>query len=77
MRAVEQITFAGAVATSRGQQAIYVTERAVFRLTPRGMVLAELAPGVDMRRDVLECMDFAPLVPADPKVMSASFFTAS
>jgi propionate CoA-transferase len=76
VRAVEQITFSGAVSLQRGQQAIYVTERAVFRLTPDGMVLAEIAPGVDLRRDVLERMDFAPLLPRDPAVMPAECFTA-
>ena len=60
----------------RGQQAIYVTERAVFRLTPDGMVLAEIARGVDLRRDVLDRMDFAPLLPRDPVVMPAECFTA-
>jgi len=76
VRAVEQITFSGTVAMSRGQEVIYVTERAVFRLTPDGLVLAEVAPGVDIRRDVLERMDFTPRVPRDPVVMSAAHFTA-
>jgi propionate CoA-transferase len=76
VRAVEQITFSGTVALRRGQQAIYVTERAVFHLTPAGMVLAEIAPGVDLRRDVLERMEFAPLLPKDPAVMPAECFTA-
>ncbi len=73
---VQQITFSGVEAVRRGQQAIYVTERAVFRLTPEGMVLSEVAPGIDLRRDVLDRMDFKPLIPADPVVMPAVHFTA-
>ncbi len=73
---VEQITYSGKVAISRGQKALYITERAVFELTPQGVALTEVAPGVDPRRDVLERMKFKPLVPSDPKVMSKEFFTA-
>ena len=76
VRAVDQITFSGTEAMKRGQQVLYVTERAVFRLTPQGMALQELAPGADLRRDVLERMEFAPLVPSEPEIMSQSFFTA-
>ena len=73
---VEQITYSGKVGLSRGQKALYITERAVFELTPKGMVLTEVAPGVDVRGDVLDRMSFKPLIPADPKVMSSTFFTA-
>jgi len=76
VRAVEQITFSGTEALRRGQQAIYVTERAVFRLTPDGILLEEIAPGVDLRRDVLERMDFAPLLPRDPAIMPSECFSA-
>jgi acyl CoA:acetate/3-ketoacid CoA transferase len=76
VRAVEQITFSGIEAVRNDQQAIYVTERAVFRLTPEGMMLTEVAPGIDVRRDLLERMDFEPLVPTDPVVMSTDYFTA-
>ena len=55
---VEQITYSGREAMQRGQEVVYVTERAVFRLTEQGLVLTEVAPGIDVRRDVLERMRF-------------------
>jgi acyl CoA:acetate/3-ketoacid CoA transferase len=76
VNAVQQITFSGSEALRAGHQPVYVTERAVFRLTPDGMVLAEVAPGIDVRRDVLERMDFAPLLPREPALMAAEHFTA-
>ncbi|HMN87589.1 MAG TPA: CoA-transferase [Bauldia sp.] len=59
---VEHITFSGPQALRNGQTVLYVTERAVFRLTPDGVALVEVAPGIDLRRDVLDRMQFAPLV---------------
>ena len=73
---VEQITYSGPEALKRGHEAVYVTERAVFRLTPVGVALTEVAPGVDLRRDVLERMAFAPLMPREPEIMPAHYFTA-
>ena len=73
---VAQVTFSGAQALSSGQEVVAVTERAVFRLAPEGVVLTEVAPGVDIERDVLARMDFAPLLPAEPAVMPAAHFTA-
>ena len=60
--AVEQITFNGAYAAETGQPVLYVTERCVFRRTPQGMVLEEVAPGIDIERDILAHMDFRPIV---------------
>lgn len=60
--AVAHITFSGAQALRRGQRVLYVTERASFALTPAGVELIEVAPGVDVQRDVLAQMDFAPVV---------------
>lgn len=73
--AVEQITWSGAQGLERAQQVVYVTERAVFQLTSDGLVLTEVAPGIDVRKDVLDRMAFAPLVPRDPARMSATHFT--
>jgi propionate CoA-transferase len=72
--AVEQITYSGREALKRGQEAIYVTERAVFRLTPVGLVLSEIAPGIDIRKDIIDRMRFAPLVPRQPALMKPAHF---
>ena len=52
--------------TARGQSVLYVTERCVFALTPDGLELIEVAPGIDIERDILALMDFKPLIPRDP-----------
>ena len=73
---VEQITYSGHEALKRGQEVVYVTERAVFRLTPKGITLTEVAPGIDVKRDVIERMQFAPLVEREPALMASSHFNA-
>ena len=61
---------------SAGQRVLYVTERCVFRLTPAGLALVEVAPGIDLERDILALMDFRPIV-ADPKPMDERLFRAA
>lgn len=70
---VEGITFSGPEALRRGQRVSYVTERAVFELTADGVELIEVAPGVDVRSDVLERMAFAPVV-RQPRKMNPAYF---
>ena len=72
---VDQITFSGAQALAQGQRIIYVTERAVFELTEEGVSLIEIAPGVDLERDILNRMGFAPYVGVAPRVMDGLLFT--
>lgn len=59
---VEQITFSGSYAIRHGQPVLYVTERAVFELTPEGVELKEIAPGIDPQKDILDQMDFHPII---------------
>ncbi|NUN93039.1 MAG: acyl CoA:acetate/3-ketoacid CoA transferase [Verrucomicrobiae bacterium] len=73
VKRVAQVSFHGPTALARGQQVLYVTERAVFALTSRGLELREVAPGVDLKSSVLDLMDFAPQV-GDPKPMPAACF---
>ena len=62
VESVEQITFNGLLAAERGQPVLYVTERCVFRLAAEGLELIEVAPGIDVDRDVVAHMGFAPIV---------------
>jgi propionate CoA-transferase len=76
VQAVEHRTFSGAYAWRRSQPVLYVTERCVFRLCATGLELIEIAPGIDLERDVLGQMDFAPLIPAPPRLMDARLFAS-
>ena len=71
---VEHRTFSGREAVRRGQEVLYITERCVFRLTAEGLELSEIAPGVDLQRDILDRMAFRPLMPQAPKRMDARIF---
>ena len=71
---VEHRTFSGPEANRRGTPVLYITERCVFRLGPDGLVLAEVAPGIDIERDILARMDFRPQIPAEPALMDPRIF---
>ena len=61
LKDVEHITFSGDYARETGQSVLYVTERAVFEMTEEGLVLKEIAPGMNLEKDILGQMDFVPL----------------
>ena len=73
---VEHRTFSGPEAARRGKEVLYITERCVFRLAPEGLVLTEIAPGVDLERDILAQMDFRPVIHGSPLPMDARIFAA-
>jgi propionate CoA-transferase len=74
--ALEQISFSGEYARRWKVPVTYVTERAVFRLEADGLLLTEIAPGLDLERDVLAQMGFRPRVAAELKTMDARLFAA-
>jgi propionate CoA-transferase len=62
LKKVEQISFSAHRARSIGQEVLYVTERAVFKLIDRGLELIEIAPGIDIKSQILDLMDFTPVM---------------
>lgn len=74
VKKVEHITFSGEYGRTSGQKIVYVTERAVFALRPEGVTLVEIAPGMDLEKDILAQMEFKPLIAPDLKVMDPRIF---
>ncbi|WP_394140053.1 acyl CoA:acetate/3-ketoacid CoA transferase [Cytobacillus oceanisediminis] len=73
---VNQITFSGEFSKIQNQEVLYITERAVFQLTPDGLMLIERAPGINLERDILANMDFKPLISSNLKTMDKDIFSA-
>lgn len=71
---VEHVTFSGKYAKRKNQPVLYVTERCVFSLTQEGMELLEIAPGVDVQKDILRLMDFKPIIKDSPRLMEERIF---
>lgn len=71
---VEHRTFSGRFALNAGQKVVYITERCVFELSEQGLTLTEIAPGVDLQRDILDRMAFKPWMPQPPRRMDPALF---
>jgi propionate CoA-transferase len=74
---VEQITLSGEAARAKGQEVLFITERAVFRLAPAGLALVEVAPGIDPATHILPQMEFPVAIPPGLPVMDPAIFGAA
>jgi len=70
----EHVTFSGSRAVAQGQDITYVTERCVMKLTPQGIMLTEIAPGVDLQAHILEQSEFPLIISPELKLMDAALF---
>ncbi|MEO8133262.1 MAG: CoA-transferase [Betaproteobacteria bacterium] len=73
---LQQLTFNALARGNRAETITYVTERAVFRCAAAGLVVTEVAPGIDLQRDVLGRLPFPVAVAGDIREMDAALFRA-
>jgi propionate CoA-transferase len=71
---VEQVTFSGAYAIETKQPVLFITERAVFTLEEGQVTLIEIAPGIDLEKDIIGQMGFRPRISPNLKLMPAEIF---
>ena len=71
---VQHITFSGPYSARTGRKILYITERCVFELGPKGPEIVEIAPGIDLQTDILDHMDFAPMVREPLAIMDPRIF---
>lgn len=74
VKKVQQISFNGEIARKKNQNVLFITERAVFKLEPIGPVLIEIAPGIDLKRDIINQMDFNPIIKQDLKISNPAIY---
>ena len=72
--AVQQITFSGKTAAAKNQEVLFITERCVFKLTRDGLLLMEIAPGVDLESQILTRMQFKPVIPDPLPLMNPAIY---
>ncbi len=74
IKTVEHITFSGKYAIKTEQPVMYITERAVFELRKDGVYLTEIAPGIDLKTQVIDLMGFEPKIDSNIKIMDSRIF---
>ena len=74
VKQVKQVTFSGANAVKSGQKVLFITERAVFELDEEGIILTEIAPGIDLQTQVLDVVDFDVRVSSGLRTMDERIF---
>ncbi|MFP3130732.1 MAG: hypothetical protein RXR51_04020 [Nitrososphaeria archaeon] len=74
VKKVYKVLFSGKEALKSGKDVLYITERAVFRLTENGIELKEYAPGIDVEKDIISKMEFEPKTSSDLKEMDKRLF---